>query len=383
MPFKAILIYLLAEICFCILYPKIANAHDITFCGEKIPVSENFVAEKLMDVIRKQIPQVNLPQLRKRALANFPVVEYYLRSTNLPEDFKYLAIVESGFVNQTSKAGAGGFWQFMPAVAKEYGLTVTDDIDERNDIYKSTFAACKHLANYYLAIRKKYNISSWVLTAAAYNVGIGRIFEAVNKQGKDYFTMKLNPETAAYVYKIIAVKELFEYPELYMKNFSYNIFNSAPAPPKIQQEVKATDLNAFDSMTVKVSEDDGQHPDTLPSLNDVSTIIKNAIPKVIAQPALKKTKLIAANIKGKYKNFEDGKVIAIELQEDLQVKNRFVRGGNTIKGIGWIINDRVYIDLGFDNHEVILYDSNSNKGIELASLKDNEPLLLKVEYNEE
>jgi hypothetical protein len=376
---KVIQAYLLIAVVFCLIDTRTVYAHEITFCGEKIPVSDNFVAEKLMDVIRKQIPQVNLPQLRKRALANFPVVEYYLRATNLPEDFKYLAIVESGFVNQTSKAGAGGFWQFMPSVAKEYGLTVTEDFDERNDIYKSTLAACKHLANYYLAIRKRYNISSWVLTAAAYNVGIGRIFEAVNKQGKDYFTMKLNPETAVYVYKIIAVKELFEYPEFYMKNFNYNVFSSAPAPQKVEQDNKTADSNTFDTMTVKVSENDGQHPESLPSIKEVGYVAENQVTKIITQPASKKTKLIAANIKGKYKNFEDGKVISIELQEDLKVKNRFVRAGNTIRGVGWIINDRVFIDLGFDDHQVILYDSNSKQGIELSSLKNDEPLLLKVE----
>src|SRR5919112_3634753 len=103
MPFKVILTYLLIQQSFFISCGTACYAHDITFCGEKIPVTEHFVAERLMNVIRKQIPQVNLPQLRKRALANFPIVEYYLRATNLPEDFKYLAIVESGFLNQISK----------------------------------------------------------------------------------------------------------------------------------------------------------------------------------------------------------------------------------------------------------------------------------------
>lgn len=303
MVLKIILAYLLINSSFCILYPTASYAHDITFCGEKIPVSNNFVAEKLMDVIRKQIPGVNLPQLRKRVLVYFPIVEHYLRETNLPEDFKYLAIVESGFLNQTSKAGAGGFWQFMPPVAREYGLTVTDEIDERNDIHKSTLAACKHLANYYLTIRKKYNISSWVLTAAAYNVGIGRIFKAVDKQGNDYFSMKLNPETAVYVYKIIAVKELFEYPELYMKNFGYNVFSSSSkSSEKNQQEVKP-DLSAFDTMTVKVNENDGQHPESLPPINEVGNVVKSAITKIATKPTYKKVKLVAANIKGKYKNF--------------------------------------------------------------------------------
>ncbi len=367
----------------CFLHSYTSSAHDITFCGEKIPVDNDFVAQKLMNVIRTQLPSVNLPQLRKRALANFPTVEYYLRATNLPEDFKYLAIVESGFVNATSSAGAGGFWQLMPETARELGLSVTGTIDERNDIQKSTLAACKVLASYYMSIRRTHNISSWVLTAAAYNFGIGSIFKSINKQGKDYFSMRLNPETAVYVYKIIAVKELFEYPELYLKNFSYNVFSSSkPAAQAAEVSPSSNDLSAFTSMEVKVSENDGQHPESVSSSNDISSTAKTD--KIRASVPVKKAKLIAANIKGKYKSFNDGSIISIELQEDLQVKNRFTRAGNTIKGIGWIIDDRVFIDLGYGDHDVILYDSESKQGIALAALKNsNEPLLLKVQYSEE
>jgi membrane-bound lytic murein transglycosylase D len=67
----------------------------------------------------------------------------------------------------------------------------------------------------------------------------------------------------------------------------------------------------------------------------------------------------------------------------LQVRNRFTRAGNVLKGVGWIINDRVYVDLGFEGHDVILYDSNSKQGIEVTSLKNDEPLLLKVQYNDD
>jgi len=372
---KSLTCYILICLC-CLCTPFSLKAHDITFCGERIPVDNNFVGEKLMNVIRKQIPYVNLPQLRKRALANFPIVEYYLRETNLPEDFKYLAIVESGFLNEISSAGAGGFWQLMPETARELGLIVSSQVDERNDIHRSTLAACKVLANYYMAIRKTHKISSWVLTAAAYNFGIGSIFRSITLQGKDYFSMKLNPETAVYVYKIIAVKELFEYPELYLKNFSYNIFSTAAAPQNLQgKEQTSGDLTDFTSMEVKVTENDGQHPDAVSSTGKVgdATSIKGKTPV-----NKEKVKLIAANIKGKYKNFNDGSIVAIELQEDLQVENRFTRAGNVIKGIGWIIDDRVFIDLGFSDHTVILYDSNSKQGIPLASLKNEEPLILKV-----
>src|SRR5687768_6975935 len=123
------------------LFASVAGfTREILFCGEQIPVNNNIVADKLMNVIRRQIPNVNLPHLRKRVKANFPIVEYYLRETGLPEDFKYLAIVESGFQNLTSIAGARGFWQLMPETAKEWGLVVSPYVDERDDIYKSTYA---------------------------------------------------------------------------------------------------------------------------------------------------------------------------------------------------------------------------------------------------
>jgi membrane-bound lytic murein transglycosylase D len=383
MKFNILVVYIVISCCLQIFNPGRTYAHDITFCGEKIPVTNEFVAQKLMNVIKRQIPEVNLPQLRKRALANFPIVEYYLRGTNLPEDFKYLAIVESGFVgNAVSSVGAGGFWQLMPKTAQELGLTVSESVDERNDIHKSTLAACRVLAQYYLLIRKKYKVSSWALTAAAYNFGIGSIINNINKQGTDYFSMKLNPETAVYVYKIIAVKELFEYPELYMKNFNYNVFSSSAKVTKKSKEDDNVDLTEFSSMTVKVSENDGQHPENV-EVKDLGTEIKPLKTKNAPSANYDKVKLVAANIKGKYKNFEDGKAIAIELQEDLQVRNRFTRAGNVLRGVGWIINDRVYVDLGFEGHDVILYDSDSKQGIAVSSLKNDEPLLLKVQYNDD
>ncbi len=185
-----------------------SRTHEILLCGERIPVQNDFVATRLMDAIRKQVPVVNLPRLRARANEWFPVFEKYLFKHGLPLDLKYIPIVESGFSNATSPAGAAGFWQLMPATARDLGLTVNETVDERMDIIKSTDAACRLLKSYY------NSIGVWALTLAGYNFGIGNISKAMKKQGGNYFTMQLNPETALYVYKIIAVKELFEYPEL-------------------------------------------------------------------------------------------------------------------------------------------------------------------------
>jgi membrane-bound lytic murein transglycosylase D len=377
MKFKSLLPPISLTLAFVAFISLAGSAREILFCGEQIPVNNNVVADKLMNVIRRQIPNVNLPHLRKRVKANFPIVEYYLRETGLPEDFKYLAIVESGFQNLTSIAGARGFWQLMPETAREWGLVVSPELDERDDIYKSTYAACKVLASYYLQIRKKYGISSWVLTAAAYNFGIGNINNAINRQGKDYFSMHLNAETAVYVYRIIAVKELFESPELYMDDLGYNVFavNKKPA-----QKLGASpaDTAGFSSMVVKVAVNDGKHPTDVKIKEPVAPLTKNLEASEKSALETHKFQYLSASIKGRYKNFEDGELIAIELLENFQLKNNFTRKGNQIKGKGWIIDDRVFVDLGYGRQEVSLLDITGKKGISLDELKNNTRILLKV-----
>lgn len=352
-----------------------SSGHDIIFCGEAIPVSERFVADKLMNIIRQQINYVNMPKLRERANKYFGIVEYYLHATGLPEDFKYLAIVESGFKNAVSSAGAAGFWQIMPETARDWGLTVNENIDERDDIYKSTLAACKELARNYLYIKRKYGISSWVLAAAAYNHGIGNIESAIKRDGKDYFQMNLNAETAAYVYKIIAVKELFEYPEIYIKKFGYNVFSRAANKTAIQYDTP--DLNSFSSMTLKVNEKDGNHPENLDTSN--VNYNKKDIKNYIFQKNFnsEKVNFLYARIVGKYKNFEDGDFISFKLEDNLQVHNNFTAKGSIIKWQGWKIDDRIYVDLGF-GHNVILYDLKNNHGLSLSSLNKNDTVVIAV-----
>lgn len=352
-----------------------SSGHDIIFCGEAIPVSERFVADKLMNIIRQQINYVNMPKLRERANKYFDIVEYYSHATGLPEDFKYLAIVESGFKNAVSSAGAAGFWQIMPETARDWGLTVNEYIDERDDIYKSTLAACKELARNYLYIKRKYGISSWVLAAAAYNHGIGNIESAIKRDGKDYFQMNLNAETATYVYKIIAVKELFEYPEVYIKKIGYNVFSAAANKTAIQYE--NADLKSFSSMTLKVNEKDGNHPENLDTANVKynKKDIKNYIPQKNFNA--EKVTFLYARIVGKYKNFEDGDFISFKLEDNLQVHNNFTAKGSIIKWQGWKIDDRIYVDLGF-GHNVILYDLKNNHGLSLSSLNKNDTVVIAV-----
>lgn len=375
MKIKTVILTLSIQFFFTCVYSQ-SLSHDIIFCGERIPVSDRFVADKLMNVIRKQIPYVNMPDLRQRTKKYFGIVEYYLRETGLPEDFKYLAIVESGFTTAVSKVGATGFWQIMPKTANDWGLIMNEYVDERNNIYKSTHAACKELARNYLYIRKNYGISSWVLAAAAYNHGIGNIEKAIKRQGKNYFQMNLNTETATYVYKIIAVKELFEYPELYMKNFGYNVFNATSV--KTTQEL--TDTSAFSSMTLAVNESDGNHPARLDTAHVIDTNkIKTLPPKgpSVGPVRSANVKFVYAQISRKYKNFNDGDLVTFELQDDLQVDNNFIRKGTIIQWQGWKIDNRIFIDLGF-GHKAILYDFHTARGISFESLKKKELVVIMI-----
>ncbi|MEO6231116.1 MAG: lytic transglycosylase domain-containing protein [Ferruginibacter sp.] len=346
-------------------------AHDIYFCGEKIPIDDKTITDKLMNIIKSQIRYVDIVALRKSPY--MPQVEKWLRATNLPQDFKYLAIVESGFKKDiTSGAGARGFWQLMPETARERNLVVNEYVDERIDFDKSTYAACQELARNYLSIRKTYGISSWVLAAAAYNVGLGRIKNAISLQGHNYFTMKLNPETAAYVYKIIAVKELFEFPELYMKDFGYNVFNEKPpAQTKISNDPADTDVSIFNSMKVDVNESDGQHPVDLKE--KINTTNLNGVIKI---------KFIPAKIKGNYNNIKDGDIVSFKLDNDLQVQNRFTAKGSIIQGRAWIIDDRAMIDMGY-GHSITLNDLVNEKGIGLSRLKNKQPVIIRVMENKD
>lgn len=328
--------------------------HVVYYCGERIPLQHDFVYDKLMDVIKKQVAVVNVPALRARAKNYFPIIERYLKQHGLPEDLKYIPIVESGFISfAKSHAGAKGFWQFMPATALDYGLKISPAADEREDIVKSTQAACKLLKDYYNFIVKNRNLASWVLTSAAYNFGIGNVNNAIKQQGHNYFAMSLNKETALYVYKIIAVKELFEYPEIYMKNFGYNVFD-ANAKPVVSRG--GDEAPVFTNIDIQ-------------SNNDL--YIKEVV-KVNYDYVLASIDKIA-------KSFKDGDLITVTLLEDLHTKVKFAAKGQSYSVPAWIIDGRLLADLGF-GHDVVLFDKFKEKGIsfEDVSIQKKSNVLLRT-----
>lgn len=188
---------------------------EVTFAGESIPLNDFEVLERLdreLHVNTYWHSQTIL--FFKRANRWFPVIEPILAKNNIPDDFKYLALVESGFENVVSPAGATGFWQFMKATGSEYGLEINDEVDERYNVEKATEAACRYLLNSY----EKFG--SWSLVAASYNAGMGRISSQMERQlATNYWDLLLNSETERYVFRIAAIKVIFENPD----NFGFNI----------------------------------------------------------------------------------------------------------------------------------------------------------------
>ena len=179
-----------------------------SFANEAMPVNAA-VYNKLQRSLKKHsYKNIQSNILHAKALKLFLIIEPILKAYGIPEDFKYLPLVESGLKEGTSPKGAAGLWQFMPGTARTYGLKVNKKVDERKNIEKSTIAACRYLNDLY----DEFN--SWTLAAAAYNNGSVKLERAINRQNEDnYFMMKLNRETGSYVYSIIAMKEIIKKPK--------------------------------------------------------------------------------------------------------------------------------------------------------------------------
>lgn len=183
----------------------------LSFAGEHIPLENKGVFKKMERAFKKHYRQLerNL-ELMERNPRTMSTIDRILENHDIPHDFRYLPVIESRLSRATSHKGAGGYWQFMPATARALGLVVNDQVDERNDLVKSTVAACKYLRTLYS------ELGSWTLAAAAYNVGQGALQKELRRQETgSYYFLDLNTETERYLYRLVAIKELLNHPSRY------------------------------------------------------------------------------------------------------------------------------------------------------------------------
>jgi hypothetical protein len=184
---------------------------NLDFAGERVPTEKEDIMERLdRELLVNTYWQSNTLLMFKRAHKYFPLIEPILKKNGLPDDFKYLALIESGLQNVTSPAGAKGFWQILDETAKENGLEVNSNVDERYHIEKATQAACNYLKD------AKENFATWTLAAAAYNAGNRGVSSKMETQLVDsYYDLLLGDETERYILRIVAVKEILSNPDKY------------------------------------------------------------------------------------------------------------------------------------------------------------------------
>lgn len=203
----------------------------IFFCGQKVPLHQLSVKEKLdRELTQNAYFHSNIILNLKRANRYFPIIDSIFNIYHIPHDLKYLCVAESNLTQTVSPAKAIGFWQFMESTGKIYGLEIRNGIDERYHIEKATEAACKYLKDLYNHFNK-----DWFLAAAAYNMGESGLKLALKRQKvNNYWDLWLNSETARYVYRIISYKLIMENPQQYY----FNLKNIDLYPPLQYQEIK-------------------------------------------------------------------------------------------------------------------------------------------------
>lgn len=216
---------------------------DLNFAGEPIPSENPDIYERMdRELLVNTYWQSNALLMFKRAEKYFPIIEPILKEHGVPDDFKYLAVIESGLTNAVSPAGARGFWQIMPATGREFGLEINDNVDERYHLEKSTHVACEYLK------QSKDKLGSWTLAAAAYNAGNAGISKQLNIQKvSNYYDLLLGEETGRYIFRIIALKEIINNPSTYGFNFKpEDLYKHIPTK-KVEVDTAVSDFADFAS----------------------------------------------------------------------------------------------------------------------------------------
>jgi len=187
-------------------YP-LTMPEELSFAGEKVPLERWDVKEKFdKELLLNYYNQGNILYLLKLANRNFPIISERLKANGVPDDFKYLCIAESNMQSwAVSKSGAVGYWQFLDGTASGYGLEVSSQVDQRQDLEKATDAACKYFKQAYS------KFGNWTAAAASYNCGQGGYnSQAVFQKTNNYYDLQLPEETNKYILRILTFKYLLE-----------------------------------------------------------------------------------------------------------------------------------------------------------------------------
>ncbi|RNC86977.1 MAG: lytic transglycosylase domain-containing protein [Winogradskyella sp.] len=214
---------------------------DLNFAGEAMPLENPDIYERMdRELLVNTYWQSNGLLMFKRAQKYFPIIEPILKENGIPDDFKYLSVIESGLTNAVSPAGARGFWQIMRTTGRENGLEINTNVDERYHLEKATRVACKYLKE------AKTKFGSWTLAAASYNAGKAGIAKRLKSQNvSDYYDLLLGEETGRYMFRIVALKEILNNPSKYGFNFTENdLYNNVPTY-EVAVDTAVTDFTKF------------------------------------------------------------------------------------------------------------------------------------------
>ncbi|WP_353779514.1 transglycosylase SLT domain-containing protein [Winogradskyella sp. 3972H.M.0a.05] len=213
----------------------------LDFAGEEMPLENPDILERMdRELLVNTYWQSNGLLMFKRSEKYFPVIEPILKKHGVPDDFKYLAVIESGLTNAVSPAGARGVWQIMKTTGRENGLEINNNVDERYNLEMATEVACKYL------LKAKERFGSWTLAAAAYNAGNAGVAKRLKNQNvSDYYDLLLGEETGRYVFRIVALKEILSNPSKYGFNFQdKHLYKQIPTY-KVEVDTAVTDFARF------------------------------------------------------------------------------------------------------------------------------------------
>jgi hypothetical protein len=213
----------------------------LSFAGESVPIDQPDIYERMdRELLVNTYWQSNGILMIKRSKKYFPIIEPILKANGVPDDFKYLAVAESGLTDIVSPAGATGFWQIMKGTGQEYGMEINSNVDERYHIEKSTQVACKYLKD------AKEKFGTWTMAAASYNMGMAGLENQMQRQNiSGYYNLLLNSETERYVFRILAIKEVLSNPEKYSFNINKDHHYKQIKTKTVQVDTAITDIPAF------------------------------------------------------------------------------------------------------------------------------------------